>query len=374
MELFTLDRQFVRQKEIDVFHSVIWTERYYGDSEVELSVAPTTEMIQALPLGIFLGLEDSDEIMILESREFEDNVMKLKGVSLLPWLNNRFIRTSALHQDRHWVLNSLRPGEILMEIVKNFCITGPYLDGTIPIGINNPDVFIIPGLSIGVYDKQGDPVSVGVPFGPVFDALYEIATTYLVGQQIVFVNTTGEEFSLQYRNYRGLDRTSDQNFNGQVQFSPDMESLTDIKEIQSIVGHKNRVWAFAPANPDDLAGEPGYDGDMYAGGEGGNGFDLRAEMIFAEDITTDQVAGDAATLWAILNARAADGLANSRPVHIVDGEIVPTAQFQYGIHYSLGDIVELQGTSGILQHARVMEYIRAKDSGGVKTFPTVSII
>ena len=63
MEPYTLDRGFHKTSIIDEFESVIWTERYYGDSEVELVVPATTEMIQKLSLGRFLGLDNSDEIM-----------------------------------------------------------------------------------------------------------------------------------------------------------------------------------------------------------------------------------------------------------------------------------------------------------------------
>ena len=38
MEPYTLDRKFLKRDVIDRFHSIIWTERYYGDSEVELVV------------------------------------------------------------------------------------------------------------------------------------------------------------------------------------------------------------------------------------------------------------------------------------------------------------------------------------------------
>ena len=41
MEPYTLNRNFLKQDVIDEFQSIIWTERYYGDSEVELVVPAT---------------------------------------------------------------------------------------------------------------------------------------------------------------------------------------------------------------------------------------------------------------------------------------------------------------------------------------------
>ena len=42
MEPYTLNRKFLKQDVIDGFSSIIWTERYYGDSEVELVVPSNT--------------------------------------------------------------------------------------------------------------------------------------------------------------------------------------------------------------------------------------------------------------------------------------------------------------------------------------------
>ena len=97
MEPFTLDRNFQKQSVIDNFGSIIWTERYYGDSEVELVVPATQEMYQKLPLGTFLSLEESDEIMSLESLKIDNGNLKFTGISLLSWMNNRFVRASAAH-------------------------------------------------------------------------------------------------------------------------------------------------------------------------------------------------------------------------------------------------------------------------------------
>jgi len=97
-------------------------------------------------------------------------------------------------------------------------------------------------------------------------------------------------------------------------------------------------------------------------------------MTFAEDITTDMINGDPNVLLQILNARAQDALTNHHFVKVVDGEIVPTAQFKYGRDYNLGDIVELQGNSGIVQNARVTEYIRSQDESGEHAYPTVAVL
>jgi Siphovirus ReqiPepy6 Gp37-like protein len=375
--LFTVDRSFARQQTLDKFNSVIWTERYYGDSEVELVVPNTAPFPQILTPGIFVALEGSRELMILETANFDkENNLKVTGISLLKWLNNRIIRTSAKHEDRYWNVTQA-PGYTLQTMVYYMCVGGTYIDGTTPNGIPNMAAMKVPGLYTYEWDKSGAVVNTGIPFGPLFDALYEIATTYELGQQILLNtnNNPAEVNRLQYRNYKGIDRTSAQTTYPVVRFSSDMDSLTDVEELQSIANYKTVVYAFAPGLDEasrPLATTPGVQSRVTTAGTG-SGFDLRAQMVFAEDITTDQVGGDAAKLLDILNSRAKDGLANSEYVQVVDGEIVPTAQFKYGRDYGMGDLIEIQGKSGAISRARVTEYIRSQDSSGEKSYPTVTV-
>lgn len=376
MDISTLNRKFLKQDTIDAFKSVIWTERYYGDSDVELVVPATTEMIKKLLPGTFLALDQSDEIMILETFNIEGGELKVTGMSLLPWLNNRFIRTSPKHEDQYWALTGT-PGWLLWAIVYYMCCAGsPYLTGANPIGVTNPQQLIIPGLGLKDYDKSGSNVTVGVPYGPVYDAMREIATTYEIGMQITLESATDSAYSLGFRSYKGLDRTTGQTLYPPVRFSPQMDSLADIKELQSIAALKTLVYVFASNNPVDandipLATTPGVSalsGSQYTG------FDLRALLVFASDITTDMVGGSAANLLAVLNSRAKDELNNNRFQKAVDGEIVPTNQFKYGIHYNLGDVIEVQGNSEVVSTSRVVEYIRSQDETGERAYPTVAML
>lgn len=365
MELFTLDRNFIKQAEIDKFTSAIWTERYYGDGDVTLVVPATLDMVQTLPVGTFLGLVGSKEIMLIDTADNESGQLKVTGQGLLPFLNNRFIRDTPQHENRYWYFSGV-PGWALWAIIYYMCISGAY-----PAGIPNPGQLVIPGLGLKSYDGSGASVNFAIPYGPVYDAMRDIATTYQIGMSITLESADATGYSLQFLSYRGLDHTSAQTVNPIVRFSPQMDTLTDIKELQSIASYKTLVYSFAPSNPDGLADtiNPGS-----ASVIGPTGFDLRAEMTFEEDITTDMVGGDVNVLASILNQRANQDLQNNRFVKAVDGQIVPLHQFQYGIDYSLGDIIEVQGNSGVVQTSRITEYIRAEDDAGERAYPTVAML
>ena len=333
-------------------------------------------MIRKLSPGTFLSIEETDEVMILENMTIENGKAKVSGISILPWLDNRFVRTSSVHEDKYWYIEGSPPGQTLWTIVYNMCCQGsPYLNGTIPTGIPNPQLLVIPGLGLRAYDTSGTPVKIGVPYGPVYKALKEIATTYKIGMQITLDSVTDTSYFLGFRSYVGIDRTSGQTVNPIIRFSPQMESFTDIKDLQSIKELKTHVYSFAPGlKPEEgqpplttVPGVSSLSGTQYVG------FDLRALMLFADDITTDLVGGSQEKVVEMLNSRALDAITTNHFIKSVDGEIVPDSQFKYGVHYNLGDVIEVEGNTGVVQTARITEYIRSHDSAGEKAYPTVSM-
>lgn len=380
MELYTLSRGFLKQQVIDKFNSAIWTERYYGDSDAQLVVPATPDMIQLLIPGTFLGLEGSNEVILIDDYDIKAGALTVKGSGLCPFLNNRFIRATAAHEDQYWTLGPWPAGQIMAYIVQQMCMYSNYTNGAINIGIPNAYRFIIPGLELGTWDLS-NVTTIAVPYGPVFDALKDIGTTYQIGQKLYLESADDSGFVLKYQTYQGLDRTSIQSVNPAVRFSPQFDSLTNIEELQSMVNFKTLAYSFAPSNPDGLATTPGSAGisgesttELAPTGDTFVGFDLRAIMTFEDDISTDQVGGNPATLVSILNSRASTALQNNKFVKSVDGEVTPLTQFQYGRDYNMGDIVEMQGNSGTIQRARITEYIRSQDNTGERAYPTVAVI
>jgi Siphovirus ReqiPepy6 Gp37-like protein len=386
MDLFTLNRKFLKQDVIDGFNSVIWTERYYGDSEVELVVPASAEFIKKLPAGVFLGTDKSKEVMILESAVIDEQEknLKLTGMSLLPWLNNRFFRLSANPADERSVIGPETPGWAVWAILYWMCCAGsPYLTGATPIGITNPGQLVIPGLGLKDYDKSGVKITYTVEYGPVYDAMRSIAEAYQIGMTITLESATETSYLLGFRSYKGLDHTSSQTANPVVRFSPQMDSLTNITELQSVAALKTLVYVFGTGDPkgdsdvslSTVPGKANLTGTQYTG------FDLRALLVLLsvnrDDVDKDETQTNtvnAAKILELLNARAAVELKARDFVKAVDGEIVPTSQFKYGVHYNLGDIIEVQGNSDIVSKARITEYIHAQDENGERAYPTVAML
>jgi Siphovirus ReqiPepy6 Gp37-like protein len=367
MEAFTLTKSFLADTPIDVFDSLIWTERYYGDSDIQFTLPAIPQIVDKLIPGTFVGIRDSKEVMILETQNIKDNTLNVTGISLLKWLNNRFIRYTAAHEDKQFNIEGLPAGQVMWKIVDDMCVTGG------PVGVSDPSNFLIPGLKLKAYDTSGSPITVAVSYGPVYNALLSIGTTYQIGMSLTLESADSSSYSLAFLSYKGIDRTSDQTDRPIVRFSPHMDSLTNIEELQSIANYATRAMVWVPPNPDELATVPGT-ASVSNPETPATGFDMRAVMVFADDITTDMVGGSLQGMTDTLNQRAKEALEDHNYIRHVDGEIVPASQFQYGRDYFLGDVVEVQGYGNIVQKARITEYIRSQDSAGEKAYPTVTMI
>lgn len=314
--------------------------------------------------------------MIIETRDAQDGNMKLTGITLLSWLNNRIIRTTNDHSVREWLITATIPGDVLLQIVQNFCIyNSPYLDGTIDIGIPSAQtaLFPVPGLMIGATDRLDPASDFSVPFGPVYDALRQIATTYGIGMNINFDGAYADYFQLSFNSFKGVNRTSDQPLhaiippsnNPTIRFSPEMDTFANIHDLESITDYKNYNYTFAPNAPASVRGAAGSSIDPAYNT---NSFLLRVGMSYAEDIQSD-FTGDAAALLTALNQKASLEAFNHKAVQLVDGEVVQTGQLQYGVDYFLGDYIEVEGNFGELQKAQITEYIRSQDSTGERAYP-----
>lgn len=376
MELYTLNSEFYRTSIVDEFTSLIWVEKYGAAGEVSLVTPATPDAMIRFAPGTFLSLGDSDEVMILETQEIDDNgVLTVSGGSLLGFLAHRVIRTTfpvpGLPHNKIWLFWNVKAGVIMTTIVQEMCISGDYIDDAWLYGLDGPNEKI-PNLSIGASDASGPDLTVQVPFGPVYDALREIHEKYKVGMKLYLDNADEDGYSLVFSSYVGQDRTSSQTENPVIRLSPALDSLGKTKELHSSAGYKNVAYTFAPGVEDmgvfyGTAFEGGVSGDLI-------GFNRRTIMVFCDDITNDTVSNSDAVLEDLLNQRAADALANNNYIKLLDGEVIPHDDFQFGVHYGLGDIIELESNSGLVQNVRVMEYIRSKDESGERSYPTVSIV
>lgn len=378
MELYTVDRDFLKQETIDDFDSVIWTERYYGDGDFELEVSATDEMMELLPEGQLMMCEDSDEPQILEHREINGGILKTTGISLTKWFNNRTLRADRDHRVKEifvdeWIWGSpVKAGRIMWWVVDEF-LTYPYPEtvNSIPTGVPAVDRnrLHIPGLVTGTVDLAGPDLELSIPFGPIYDILYSLAKPYEIGMNTKLDYSSEAGYQLSFNTYRGANRTSEQDVNPVIQFSPEMDSFTNITDLESIADHRNLVFLYGTNIDYNIISSPGRASSVD---DSLVGFDLRVIQEFVDNLEIEGQTG--AYVQNLVNQKAQGVLAERRAVQLVDGEIVQVEGVKFGENFFLGDVVEVVGNTGALQNARVTEYIRSQDSAGERAYPTLSMI
>lgn len=368
MDLYTLDSTFQRDKAIDEYMSLVWTERYSKNGDMRLDLPATPERSTILAEGKLLGLLQSDEPMLIETQSVENGIMTVVGQTIDTFFNQREIWIDTDPEVETWNLRGT-PGAILATIVQQMLVAGTVDDGGLGIG---GSINAIPFLVVGDIDETGDVISEQVPIGPIYDAMAPLAETHKLGMRVYLSRSDPLGYELTFTVYKGVDRTSGQLENNLVQFSPALDSMTNIKELRSLSEYKTVAYVFPPSwavSAPGIAYAPGTDATT-------TGFERRLIIDRATDISADQVdpVVPGVTLASLLNQKAKDLLANNNFTKVVDGEVVPQSQYQYGLDYKLGDLVELKGQDNTIQKAQITEFIRSKDATGERAYPTVSVI
>jgi hypothetical protein len=367
MDLFVLNETFQREVVVDEYMSLIWTERYSKNGDMQLVLPATPERKTLLSEGTFLGLLGSDEPMMIETQSIDSGMMTIVGKTLETFFNEREIWISTDPAVQNWILRS-SPGAILGSIVQEMVVSGAFLSNA-GLGIG-ATLNQIPNLTVGDIDTTDPVVSIAIPIGPMYDAMLPIAQTYNLGMKVYLDHSDAFSYGLKFTVWHGIDRTSDQFEVPTVQFSSALDSMSSTSELSSNSGYKTAAYVFPPDWSSGTAPvhafAPGTD-------PAATGFDRRLLVLRASDISSDMVGGGV-TLTSLMTQAANDALANNNFTKVVDGEVVPQTQYKYGVDYNLGDFIELKGEDNVVLVANVTEYIRSKDATGERAYPTVSVI
>jgi hypothetical protein len=387
VDLYTLTDTFLPADEIDEFVSAIWTERYSSAGDVQIVLPALPKNIEMLQEGKFLALRGTKEIMQLETQSIENGLLTVVGTTLITFLNERYVWAKNPVDDPEarivdYTDETKTPGQFISDVVTKMVITpvaftGAWADSNLDWAND-----AIPHLTLGAVDASGVAKRLTAPIGPLYDSIQEIADKEGVGISM-YLDSADEilGYSIKFKTYQGLDRTSGQDVNELVKLSPDLDSLSDLKEVRSISGYKNVAYVYYKgkiytyyADPDtpvpegfarrvlitDPDAEPPGHKETHKQFTGGGTY--TTVVVSPEDVA------------AFLEQNARDALANHNYIQAVDGQTSPIDQYQYGVDYGLGDVIELEGLTGTLSKARVTEHIRSQDQTGEKSYPTISVI
>lgn len=390
MDLYTLSDTFLAEDLVDEYVSAIWTERYSSAGDVQLVVPATPANIDKLAPGTFLALRGSKEVMLLETQNIEKNLMTVVGGTLPIFLNQRYawfknpLSAAADQRIAEFVDETAKPGEFISAMVNQLVInTVPFTDGWSLASLPGWDDDEIPFLTLGDIDHSGTDQRLTMPIGPIYDSIKSIAEASGVGISLYLESAdpiTG--YSLKFKTYKGVDHTSDgPDPDALVRLVPELDSLSDLKEIRSVSQYKNVVYVYYQGKATKHLAEPSLPEP--------EGFERRVMVRDAEGSPVGtgkyQGYGSYGSSWtqtyvtpsdieAFREQTAKDAFANNNYIHAIDGQTSPANDYTYGVHYQLGDLIELEGITGAISKARITEYVRTDEQNGEKEYPTISVI
>jgi hypothetical protein len=374
MDLYTLSSEFLIQYKIERYSSLIWTERYSSAGDFSLVVPPTPQLIRLLRPGCYLGLRGRREVMIVESQSFDSGLLTVTGSSLVKFLNQRISwfknpdydhtdSSSPLYAD--YSTDDQTHGEFISDVVNKVVIDppafdSPYDDIALDWGRDK-----ISQLSLAHIDHVGVKKKLTFPNGsPLYDGVEQLAGEGHVGISMYLgsANFATREFFLRFTTYHGRDKTSDQNHFPTIRFTPKTESMSDPKELRSISEFKNVAYV-------SYKGKITKHYSPYVESPP-VGFRRRVLYVEAPDVKVSD-----AKRAGFLQRVADQEFRKQLHTHVIDGQVLGyLTEFKYPVHYYLGDIVEIEGHSGMIIKARVAEYVRSQDQNGVKEYPTFEIL
>lgn len=359
MELYTLDSTLRRAAVVDMFESLIWTERFSEYGDFELVVHSTNESRNLLAIGTRLAMNESYRVMTVETVENKMDsegrtMLKVTGRSLESILLERVNRstnvlTGGVVVDK--IVMTDAPAEIARWMFDAICRNNVVIPAD-----NIP--FIAPGnlFPIDTIPEPMEDVTIEIPISTVYDVIKDICVVYDLGFRLY----RGLDDSKLYFNiYSGSDRTALQLDLPAVVFAPDLDNLADVTELTSIEQYSNVAYVMHT-----LTTLVVYE----LGGDTAEGFQRRVIYVDATDI--DLPLGP--ELTAALNDKGKAELAKRFSLAAFDGEVPQFGSYKYGVDYQLGDLVEMRNDDGVTNQMRVTEQIFVSDSEGERSYPTLS--
>lgn len=359
MDLYVLDDQLRRSEIIDIYTSLIWTERYSAFGDFELVLPNSLRARSLLSDGVMVTIEGSQRVARIETIEASldqegNDSLTVSGRSIEASLDARLAMPAlaSLTSASKWEFTDEIPSDIIRTMFESVIE-----DGDVDAGDVIP--FIEPGTinPPGNIPEHEETIIRYLDVDTLYNSIKTVADEYNLGFRLV---RDGDTSNLYFEVYTGNHRTTSQTTLTPVLFSVEMDTMSDTKELTSSADYANVAYVLAPNGAQAVYAD-GTDSSVA-------GFERKAIVVKAEDI--DLAAGPA--LNDALFRRGKEELAKHRILVAFDGEVPQTSPYKYGVDYGLGDLVEQRSTSGKVNSMYVTENITISDAEGVRSYPTLT--
>lgn len=367
MEVLILDALLRPIDVVDVFESMIWTERYSEAGDFELVTLSTQANQKRFVLGTLLSITESRRIMRVEKIEetidpSKGAILKIKGRDIVSILETRTALMAIGGGDIApvWILSGFTPADTMRVMFNEICVEGSISTYDIipfyfPGNLYPADTIPEPSATI-IWEQK--PAS-------LYAAVKELGDIYDLGFRLYKDPNASK---LYFNVYAGSDRTTAQTTLPPVIFSQDMENLqntTEYSDVSKSFNVVHVVYIYKDVSDNEVALMVVVsDDDISPSSEG---FERRVKLLVITAIPEEVT-----DIPAFLIRAGKDELMKSRPLGAFDGEISQTSDYVYERDYYLGDLVETRGKNGATSYMRVEEHIFVQDGQGQRSYPTLT--
>jgi hypothetical protein len=382
MELLVLNKEFVGIDIIDIFESIIWTERYNGAGDFEIYAPVSEKLLNNVRHDYYLWSKDTSCVMIVEdvviSSDFENGArIIITGRSLESILDRRIVwAKTVLDGPFQTSIKKLIDDAIIAPTDTNRRIDNFRFD-------LSTDAYILAQTVEAQFTGEN-----------LYDVIVYLCDTFNIGFRITLDDTTNE---FVFKLYYGVDRTYDQVVNPYVIFSPKYENLINSNYIESTKTLKTVALVagelYDTTNDDTEAALAVIQahGSTYvdvglgvvrktktvnAPGDVAIKLGRREIFVDARDIAQN-INGTKLTDTKYLNqlsTRGLSDLAKNVSIQSFEGTAETTHGFMYGTHYYMGDLVQIVNEYDFEGVVRVTEVVRSHSLEGETILPTFSKI
>ena len=352
MNILVLNKEFEAIKNLNIYHSLIWTVRYSENGDFELYTPLTVDISEYIVEGYYLYLRDSDRLMIIEDIEIATNpedgsFLVVTGRSLVSILSRRIIWNETV------LTGSLQNG--IFELL-NENVIAPEIESR-----------RIPNF---VFEMSDDPYIVSKTIEAQYwgEDLYETIKEICVEEKIGFMVTLTEDNRFIFKLFKGVDRSYSQLVNPYVVFSPDFENLKNSTYLESFKPYKNVSL---------IKGEQLAKVHIMETVDLDNAVGINRREIFTDagnvSSEIDGVSLSDPIYKTHLKQKGKDDLNEHKAIKILEGNADFSKTFKLGIDFNIGDIVQLKNEQGFESRVVISEIIFVQDMSGYRVYPTFTV-
>lgn len=357
VDFMILNEQFENTAPIDVFESIIWTDRYNKAGDFEIYTVPNDYNLTFMKANYYVWKSDSEHLMIIESITTKTDVEE--GTHLI--ISGRSLESI---MDRRIVWGTIvLDGKIQSQIKK-------LINETI-INPTDPERKIPNFIFVENNDPELDKITVRAQYtgDTVYDILNELCESKDVGWKITL--TENDEFAFQL--YIGKNRSYDQVENPYVEFSPSFDNIIESNYLEDQKEYKTVALVAGEGEDENRKKQQVYVTRA-------TGLARRELYVDARDISSRVDDSSDTTMpdsqyMPLLTQRGKETLNEHKVAKMFDGEIDTTRLYHYGEHFFMGDICQLENEFGMSGKVRITEFIYSHNTReGIKAYPTFVVL